>query len=48
MSFTIEPLSPELPFGKTIRGLMAKHIHHEAVRAQLRGHLDRERLHQIL
>lgn len=37
MSFTIEPLSPELPFGKTIRGLMAEHIHHEAVRAQLRG-----------
>jgi taurine dioxygenase len=36
MSFSVEPLSPDLPFGKTIRGLTSEHIKDEAVRAELR------------
>jgi taurine dioxygenase len=38
MSFTVESLSPDLTFGKTIRGLTSEHIKDEAVRAQLRKH----------
>ena len=36
MSFTVEPLSPELAFGKTVRGLTSEDIKDEAVRSQLR------------
>jgi taurine dioxygenase len=36
MSFAIEPLSPELAFGKTIRGLTSGHIRDPEVREQLR------------
>lgn len=36
MSFTVEPLSPELAFGKTIRGLTAAHIRDPEVCDRLR------------
>ena len=38
MSFTVEPLSADLSFGKTIRGLTSADIRDEAVRNQLRKH----------
>ncbi len=38
MSFTVEPLSPDLTFGKTVRGLTSADIRDEAVRKQLRHH----------
>lgn len=38
MSFTVERLSPDLAFGKTIRGLTSEHIRDESVRAALREH----------
>ena len=38
MSFTVEPLSPELTFGKTIRGLTSRHIVDELVREELRSY----------
>ncbi len=36
MSFTVEQLSPELAFGKTIRGLTSEHVRDPEVRDQLR------------
>jgi taurine dioxygenase len=36
MSYAVEPLSPDLPFGRTIRGLTSEHIRDEAVREDLR------------
>ena len=36
MSFVVEPLSPDLTFGKTIRGLTSRDIEDPAVREQLR------------
>jgi taurine dioxygenase len=36
MSFSVEALSPDLPFGRTIRGLTAGQIEDEAVREELR------------
>ena len=36
MSFSVEPLSPSLTFGKTIRGLTSQHIRDEAVQNELR------------
>lgn len=38
MSFSVEPLSPGLTFGKTIRGLTSQHIKDEGVRNALRKH----------
>ncbi len=38
MSFSVEALSPDLPFGKVIRGLMPEHLQDEAVRAELLAH----------
>jgi taurine dioxygenase len=38
MSFRVEPLSPDLSFGKIIRGLTSEHIAQEVVREQLRRH----------
>lgn len=38
MSFTVEPLSPDLAFGKTIRGLTSQHIRDPEVCNQLRRH----------
>jgi taurine dioxygenase len=38
MSYTVEPLSPELNFGKIIRGLSSKDIDREEVREALRRH----------
>lgn len=38
MSFTVEPLSPQLAFGKTIRGLTSQHIRDPEVCATLRRH----------
>ena len=38
MAFTVEPLSPQLAFGKTIRGLTAAHIADPQVCDQLRRH----------
>lgn len=38
MSFTVEPLSPDLSFGKTIRGLTSQHIEDPEVRDRLRRH----------
>lgn len=38
MSFTVEPLSPDLTFGKTIRGLTSEHIKDPDVCDRLRGH----------
>jgi taurine dioxygenase len=42
MSFSVEPLSPDLSFGKTIRGLTSRHIEDASVRAQLREHWVRD------
>ncbi|RYD95576.1 MAG: TauD/TfdA family dioxygenase, partial [Sphingomonadales bacterium] len=42
MTFAVEPLSPELSFGKTIRGLTSAHIRNEAVRRQLRDYWVRD------
>lgn len=42
MSFIVEPLSPELTFGKTIRGLTSEHIKDGAVRDQLRQYWVRD------
>jgi taurine dioxygenase len=36
MSYVVEPLSPDLPFGKTVRGLTMQHIRDEPVRQSLR------------
>src|SRR5690348_14570750 len=38
MSFEVEPLSPDLPFGVTIRGLRRAHLDDEQVRERLRQH----------
>src|SRR5262245_28203020 len=38
MPFTVEPLSPDLPFGVTIRGLRRPHLSDETVRGRLRHH----------
>jgi taurine dioxygenase len=38
MSFTVEPLSPDLTFGKTIRGLTSRHIRDPDVCELLRRH----------
>jgi taurine dioxygenase len=38
MSFTVERLSPDLPFGITIRGLRRSHLSDEGVRERLRQH----------
>jgi taurine dioxygenase len=38
MAYTVEPLSPELNFGKIIRGLTARDIESEEVREALRRH----------
>jgi len=38
MPYTVEPLSPELNFGKIIRGLTSRDIEQESVREALRGY----------